>query len=215
MKWPRALTALALVLLLLFPATAGAKPRITEIFPEEGDVLAEPPTQLHMCFATPINIRDLDKGGDFGFQVLKPDGRGVGLRIVFRSDGFGVTIFPNVRDVEGEGDWTFEWRLTDPNTLEASEGTVRFSVQADGEPLPEEPATCTGTPAPSDGGPGPAAGQTDDDGPDIAKMALITGAAVIGAGVVGMVLYLVRRRIGFWLHRPPPRDDGEATPEHH
>src|SRR3989304_1215996 len=106
MKWPSALTALALALLLLFPLTAGAQPRVIEIFPEEGAVLAEPPELLHMCFATPVNIRDLDKGGDFDFSVLKPDGRGVGLRIVFQSDGFGVTIFLTVRGVGGEGGGT-------------------------------------------------------------------------------------------------------------
>lgn len=64
-------------------------------------------------------------------------------------------------------------------------------------------------------GPTPGVGQdVDDEGPDILLLALITTGAVIGVAVVGLVLYLVRLRIGFWLHRPPPREGSEGV-EHH
>ena len=52
------------------------------------------------------------------------------------------------------------------------------------------------------------------EGPDIAKMALITMGAILGAGAAGLVLYAIRQRIGFWLHRPPPREGGGGA-EHH
>ncbi len=52
------------------------------------------------------------------------------------------------------------------------------------------------------------------EGPDIAELALLTMGAILAAGAVGLVLYVVRQRIGFWLHRPPPRGGGEGT-EHH
>ncbi len=55
-----------------------------------------------------------------------------------------------------------------------------------------------------------AAGQEEGKGgPDILFMALITMGAVLGTGAVGLVLYLIRLRTGFWLHRPPPREGGE------
>lgn len=54
----------------------------------------------------------------------------------------------------------------------------------------------------------------DDEGPDILFLALITAAAVLGVAVLGLLLYLVRLRIGFWLHRPPPREGSEGA-EHH
>lgn len=61
----------------------------------------------------------------------------------------------------------------------------------------------------------PALGQeVDDEGPDILFLALITTAAVLGAAVVGFLLYLLRLRLGFWLHRPPPADGGPGGEEH-
>ncbi len=60
-----------------------------------------------------------------------------------------------------------------------------------------------------------AAAQADEEGPDIATLALITMGAVLGAAGLGLVFYLIRLRIGFWLHRPPPRSGGEGPPGQH
>ena len=58
--------------------------------------------------------------------------------------------------------------------------------------------------------------QTDRSSePDVLELALLTIGAAGGAFVVALFGYWLRNRIGFWLHRPPPRDEGEATPEHH
>ena len=54
----------------------------------------------------------------------------------------------------------------------------------------------------------------DDDEPDVLLMALLTTGAAAGAAVLGLAGYVIRNRIGFWLHRPPPRDGGEPE-EHH
>ena len=51
--------------------------------------------------------------------------------------------------------------------------------------------------------------------PDVLELALLTIGAAGGAFVVALFGYWLHNRIGFWLHRPPPRDDGGATPEHH
>ena len=56
--------------------------------------------------------------------------------------------------------------------------------------------------------------QDDDDGPDVLLMALLTTGAAAGAAVLGLAGYVIRNRIGFWLHRPPPREGGEPE-EHH
>ncbi len=45
-------------------------------------------------------------------------------------------------------------------------------------------------------------------GADIGPLAFITTGAFLGAGVLTLLLYFVRVRLGFWLHRPPPADEG-------
>jgi hypothetical protein len=47
--------------------------------------------------------------------------------------------------------------------------------------------------------------------PDILTMALITMGAILGAAALGVLLYLLRLRIGFWMHRPPPASPGEQS----
>ena len=53
-----------------------------------------------------------------------------------------------------------------------------------------------------------------DDGPDIAFLSFITAGSFLGAAAITLALYLVRVRIGFWLHRPPPSDEGESAQHH-
>ena len=53
----------------------------------------------------------------------------------------------------------------------------------------------------------------DDDKPDVLLMALLTVGAAGGAAVLAMIGYVVRNRVGFWPHRPPPRD-GSPSDEH-
>ena len=62
--------------------TRADEPVINYQFPEEGDTLKEPPFVLQMCFEQPVNVNDLDKGGDFRFRLLRPDNKGLGMRII-------------------------------------------------------------------------------------------------------------------------------------
>jgi methionine-rich copper-binding protein CopC len=211
----------ASVLPFLRPPDAGAQPEVTLIFPEDGSVLAEPPPVIQICFASPVNIRDLDKGGDFRFAVLRPNGSGLGLRIVFQNDGFGVGIHPGLPEDPPQGEWTFEWRVTDPDSLEPTEGTVHFTVRPDGSPVSQDPPprcpsdgsptapgpTQTSAPPPT-ASPTPAAGEGETDDQDILLPALIATGGVLAVAVAGLVLYVVRRRTGR-LHHPP----GDQGPE--
>lgn len=122
----------------------GQEPTTTFTFPHDGDILAEPPTVLQICFAEPIDIRDLDKGGYYDFAVSQPSGMRLGTRNVFQLDGYGVAIYPGRSGEAPEGTWKFEWRVRDAKTLNPLPGAVTFEVQPGGAPVPKAvPPDCT------------------------------------------------------------------------
>jgi methionine-rich copper-binding protein CopC len=221
-----AAVAIFATLLLLQARPASAKPELTHSFPEDGDVLAGPPANIQLCFAGPINTKDKDKGGDFDFTILPPDGIPLGYRTIFQSDGFGLVVQPGEPEGDAEGEWTFTWRVTDAETLDPAEGTITFTVGPEGTPVPEgQPARCTrgGGPAAS-----PTAGATltptaeapggqggDHGDQNIPRMALITVGIAAAAAVSGLFFYVVRQRIGFWMHRPPEPGDGPGPDGEH
>ncbi|HET9476413.1 MAG TPA: hypothetical protein VFP63_02890 [Dehalococcoidia bacterium] len=212
--------------------TLADEPEITYQYPEDGDVLKEPPFVLQMCFKEPVNVNDLDQGGDFSFRLLLPDNRGLGMRIVFQPDGYGVAIYAGLPDGEiPDGEWTWEYRLTDRvDTTDATEGVVKFEVNAaEGkEIVSETPPACLGeglTPIPTAPDaeatgsvtPTPDVINADDeeDGGtdvDILKLALLTIGAAGIAGVLALIGYVVRKRIGYEPHAP---HEGEEPPGHH
>jgi hypothetical protein len=53
-----------------------------------------------------------------------------------------------------------------------------------------------------------------NDEPDRTELILWTLAASGAAAVLAVIGYLIRLRVGFWLHRPPPRD-GSVPEDHH
>jgi len=203
------------VLMLLHSSPAAAKPQVTFVFPAEGDVLAEPPRIIHMCFANPVNIKDLDKGGNFRFDVAMADGRSLGLRIVFQPDGYGLEVHPGLPGDPPEGQWKFEWRVTDAKTLAPATGTVKFTVSPEGSPLPEEPLSrCPpGGEPPTFKTPTSPATEKDGGDQDIPVLPLIAAGLVIAVAILGLVLYLIRRRTGFWRRRPP-QDRGGGDEQH-
>jgi hypothetical protein len=60
-----------------------------------------------------------------------------------------------------------------------------------------------------------ASGQQQNDGndQDVLPKALLTVGIAAAAGVVALIGYLIRKRIGFWPHRPQPQDP--SSEEHH
>jgi hypothetical protein len=110
----------------------------------DGDVLDQLPLSIQLCFAAPINIKDLDKGGDFSFTVLQPDGIGLGHRDIFQPDGYGVAVQPgNPVGDDVTGEWTFRYRVTTPDAQHATEGEVHYTIDPAGEPAPRvSPPAC-------------------------------------------------------------------------
>ena len=194
-------SALALAaFLVILPLTAAAQPEPVFIFPEDGEVFSEPPPIFRLCFDKAVNIKDLDNGGDFAFKVITPQQHLLGARIVFRPDGMGVDVYRGIPLEPTEGEWTFQWRVTDAKTVEPKEGTLHFTVQSDGgSPVPEElPKTCdeAATPVATET---PSTSAGDGDGTDTTILVIVIVAAAAGIGAAGFVVYrLVHRR-----KRPP------------
>jgi methionine-rich copper-binding protein CopC len=207
MKPALALLLLALAAALAFSASpAYAQIELTEVDPPDGASLNAAPDVVHLCFSQPVNIEDV-ASFDFGYQM--PDGRSLGLRIVFQPDGECVDVHPGLPDERPAGEYTFEWQVTAAEGDEEGSGTLQFQVTE----------SSTTTPAPTQGEtpppvtPSPEGGTVtgdsgDDDGPDILLLALITIASVGGAAVLFTLGYFLRRRIGYEPHRPPEGDEG-------
>lgn len=256
-----ALPALALALicaLQLAPAHAQSeKPEVVYQNIEAGDTINEPAAVIQLCFKNPINIKDQFAGGDFSFEVTRPDGIGLGHRDVFQIDGYGVLVLPGNIAGETAGEWTFAYRVTSPDGTQALEDEFTYTVDPDGDPAPKEtPPACvgeggtattlpsgvtaapgtfspstptpvppdasggpTGSPLPSSGTPrtaSPAANDAnndgrDDDDPSVLTLALLTIGTAGGIGLILLVGFLVRRRVGFQPHAP----HGDDTGDHH
>jgi methionine-rich copper-binding protein CopC len=208
MKPALALLLLALAAALAFsPSPAYAQIELTEVDPPDGASLNSAPDVVHLCFSQPVNIDD-QASFDFVYQI--PDGRSLGLRIAFQTDGECVDVYPGLPDERPAGEYTFEWQVTAAEGDEEGSGTLQFQVS--------ESSTATAAPSPTPGEtpppvtPSPEGGTEtgdagDDDGPDILFLALITIASVGGAAVLFTLGYFLRRRIGYEPHRPPEGDE--------
>ena len=127
------------------PSPNNEAPRLVFQHPADGAVVNEPLFVIQVCFANPINVRDLHLGGDFHFSLADSEGRGLGLRIVFQPDGYGAAIYPGDPPGEPTGEWAFGWRVTSPDGRQASEGESTFTVDPDGEEPPQAtPPSCIG-----------------------------------------------------------------------
>jgi len=175
-------------LLALAAPTGAQAPVLAAIYPEDGDVLAESPPNLHICFARPVDNAD---DADFSFRIITPRGSTLGARIVFQPDGFGVDVQPGLPDEPIEGEWTFEWRVTDDETKEPTTGEIHYQVSADGEPLIEQFERCTGE-EPPPATPTPLV-ENDDDGLSGWLLALIVAMPVVAVACSAIVLFARRR----------------------
>lgn len=173
------LTAAALVQI----GSARAQPEIIETNVENGDVLDAPPELFHICFSEPVNTEDqpagdaVDAQTPWRFDVMLPDGRGLGLRIVFEPDGECVDVEPGIPEDPPEGIWTFDWMVRSQATGEESSGVLTFRVGP-------------GDPPSSD------VSDTDDDDTILllAIIAVAIGVAVI-IGTTAAIVVMRRKRV--------------------
>lgn len=181
------LAALAIAL-SVGPRELRAQPETYFSFPEDGAELSEPPPVLRMCFTSSVSVENSEDDG-YEFSLLTPDERRLGMRIVFQTNGLGVDIYPGIPDQGTEGAWTFEWRVTDRETGEPSEGVTRFSVGPGGTAPPESfSGRCTGeSDQQSDG----ASGESDDDG---GNTSLLVFAIIVAVAVLVIVFAVIYRR---------------------
>ena len=212
MKPALALLLAALAAALALPASpAYGQIGLTEETPPDGAYLNAPPDAVHLCFSQPVNIEDSTA---FGFSYQTPDGRSLGLRIIFQMDGECVDVFPGLPDELPAGEYTFEWRVIAAEGDEEGSGTLRFQVGVGGAPAPSPSPTSVETPLPVTPSPGGGAGTAntgDADRPDILFLALITTASAGGAAVLFTLAFLLRKRIGYEPHRPPEgSEEGEG-----
>lgn len=98
---------------------------------------------------------------------------------------------------------------------------IAVAAHVEMQPQPQLPASAHAPAGFQQAGEVPASGfvasvraQETDDEPDVLLMALLTVAVAGGAAVLALIGYAIRNRTGFWLHRPPPREEG-AEPEEH
>ena len=56
--------------------------------------------------------------------------------------------------------------------------------------------------------------QQRNNGPDVLLMVLLTVGAAAAAAFLGLVGYVIRKRVGFWPHRPQPQE-GVGSEDHH
>jgi hypothetical protein len=141
---------LLLLALLSAPSTSSAhaadpQPVLVYQNPAEGQVIQQAAFGIQLCFESPVNIKDQDKGGDFDFTLIAPDGEHLGSRDVFQPDGLGVTIYPGAPIGDTKGQWKFQYRLTSPDAQSALEGEINYTVDPNGTPLPQAtPPVCVG-----------------------------------------------------------------------
>ena len=209
MKRALTLTLLALGLMALASLASVAyaqteRIELTESDPPDGARLIASPETVHLCFSHVIR-------GDFRISYKLPSGPNLDLKISFLPNGRCLDVQPTPPSNPPEGEHTLEWQVAAASGSEEGSGELRFQIGERVAAAAQSPAA-TATPPPTTP---PADGTTagsgaDGDGPDILLTALVTTASVGGAAVLLTLGYLLRRRIGFEPHRPPPSDEDEG-----
>ncbi len=188
------------------PVPVAAQPEPTEVTPRDGSVLAEPPEVVLICFSErPLH----DETDDFLFNVLDPQDRRMGLRIVFQPLSNCVAVYPGLPDEPPFGQWTLEWEIIGEESGEAASGIVRYEVALGGSPAPAispivpEVRTPNATETPVDASPESEGVDEDGGGLDAVWIAAIAAGSSLGALALVAVLLLLRRR-GQGGGQPPP-----------
>ena len=186
-----ALAAVAFAVLLsasvLLPArSALADPQLVRAEPPNDAVLGEAPARVEMWFDQPL-------ASDFAATevTLERGGASAEIRPLYAAvdhrDPTRLIVSPP--QSLDEGRYMINWRITSAEDGSVSEGEYAFSISSSA----------------------PAGSASDDSGPDILFLALITLAGIGGGAFLGLLLYLARRAMGLGGH--PTTET--TLPEHH
>lgn len=209
MKLAAALLSLALAAALAFLASpAHAQPELTGTTPEDGERLDAVPDIVELCFSEPI-------APPLAFKITLPDGSNPGVSIDFAEGNACVRVLPLFPEEPLDGDYALDWQVAAAGEdAESASGRLDFSVETAKD---EEPSDGD-TPIEDGGEPADGAGESPGSEAagggveDILLKALLTTGVAWGIALVVTVLHLVRKRIGFEPHAPPP---AEESGEHH
>jgi hypothetical protein len=124
------------------------------------------------------------ENGEWTFKMLAPGEQALGLRIVFRTDGTCVDVFPGSAGDTSEGIWSLDWLVRAQSDASEKAGTLRFQV---GELQPGE------TPLPEPEDP-PAPASNDDDAPTALIALAAVGAAIVVLASGAFAVRRLRRR---------------------
>ena len=193
------LTALASLASVAYAQTEPIE--LTESDPPDSARLNAPPETVRLCFSQIIR-------GDFRISYKLPSGPNLSLRIAFLPNGRCLDVQPTLPDDPSEGEYRLEWQVTAAAGGQGGAGVLRFQIGEGGPAATPSPADDdTPPPATTPAGGTTAASGADGNEPDILLTALVTTASVGGAAVLLTLGYLLRRRVGFEPHRPPPTDE--------
>ena len=143
MKLALPLILVALTAVLVSSASpAYAQVKLTEADPPDGAKLDRPPEFVRLCFSQTVIIED---STNFNFRYVLPDGRSLGLRIVFQPDGECVDVFPGMPDDYPAGKHTFRWQVTAAEGGEEGSGKLEFQITEGGTPEPSLSPTASAT----------------------------------------------------------------------
>jgi len=181
---PGALGVILLIAALLLGGAprALAEPQITEANPQYGDVLETLPEFFRLCFSEPVKI---EEPSDWKFDVRTPEGRSLGLRIVFDTAGGCVNVYPGFPDPAPQGIWAFDWLVHAQADGSEGSGVINFQLGElqPGETPLERPETGDSTTA-----------SNDSDGGTSTALIVGIGAGVAVILVAGAGFVLNRRR---------------------
>jgi len=182
------LAAFAALAITSLSAQAQVKIELTKVDPPAGAVDA-PPEVVSVCFSEPVNIDDTSTWR-FGYKM--PDGKFLGLRTEFKTDGTCAGVYPGLPQELPAGEYTFEWRVTAAEGGGEGSGTLLYEVtSASSSGSPTSSPDASATPAPTAS---PAERSGGDDGSDTLLIVLLAAAVVGGVLVLLTIAYLLRRR---------------------
>ena len=171
---------------LLSARSALADPQLVRAEPPNDAVLGEAPARVEMWFDQPL-------ASDFAATevTLALAGESTKIRPLYAAvdhrDPTRLIVSPP--QSLDEGRYMINWRITSAEDGSVSEGEYAFSISSSA----------------------PAGSASDDSGPDILFLALITLAGIGGGAFLGLLLYLARRALGLGGH--PTTET--TLPEHH